>query len=257
MWRIFAFIAQSTSEGGHLSPPPSGNPISLINERLRTNLDVLNHPDAMTEIVRQINLVWALIFIILGGLSVLNGYRWHKGIIIVLAALSGIWAGMALGAQVGDVMIAAACLSVLFAIIAWPLLRYSVAVFGGLAGAFAGANLWTAIGLQSELHYMGAMIGLIAVGMLAFMAFRAVVVLLTTVGGASLLVFGGLSAMMYIDSWENALANSLQSKPLILPLIVACAAGIGAVIQVGGGLKGLNEQADKADPVKQKRKAAA
>jgi hypothetical protein len=72
-----------------------------------------------------------------------------------------------------------------------------------------------------------------------------------------LLIFGVLAAMMYIDAWENALATSLQNKPLIVPLIVACAAGIGAVIQVGGGLKGLNEQADKADPVKQKQKAAA
>ena len=256
MWRLVLYIAQ-TAPQGVASPEKSGNPIGLINERLRSNLDVLNHPDALTDIVRQINFVWALIFIILGGLSVLNGYRWHKGIIIVLAGLSGIWAGMALGSQVGDAMIAAACLSILFAILAWPLLKYSVAVFGGLAGAFAGANLWTAIGLQSDMHQMGALIGLVTVGMLAFMAFRAVVVMLTTVGGASLLVFGALASMMYIDSWENALANSLQSKPLIVPLIVACIAGIGAVIQVGGGLKGLNEQADKADPVKQKRKAAA
>lgn len=250
MLRLDLVLAQAAQ-------PSSASPIGVINDRLRSNLDVLNHPEALTDILRQINLVWAVIFIIVGGLSVLNGYRWHKGIIVVLAALSGIWAGMALGNQVGDAMIAAACLSVLFAIVAWPLLRYSVALFGGLAGAFAGANLWTVLGFSSDMHQMGALIGLVVVGMLAFMAFRAVVVLLTTVGGASLLVFGVLAAMMLIDSWESMLTNGLANKPRIVPLVVASAAGIGAVIQIGGGVKGLNEKADKADPVKAKKKAAA
>lgn len=244
---ILAQASESSIEGS----------VATVNERLRVQLDILNHPDSLAEVLTQINLVWAVIFIIVGAMCILNGYRWHKGIIILLAALAGIWAGITLGAHVGSVHIAAACFSILFAIVAWPLLRYAVSLFGGLAGAFAGANIWTAAGLDPQFHYMGAIIGLIIVGMLAFMAFRAVVVVLTSVGGASMLTFGLLAAMLYIQGWHEGIISGLQSRPLIVPVIVASAAIIGAVIQYAGGVKGLNELADKADPVKAKQRKAA
>src|SRR5215210_6027674 len=76
------------------------NPIRLINESLRQNIDLLNHPDALEKVLGQVNIVWAVIFIIVGAMCVLNGYRWHKAVILMLAALAGIWAGMVLGDKI-------------------------------------------------------------------------------------------------------------------------------------------------------------
>lgn len=253
-------VAQASSPAGGASGAEVTHPIGVINARLRENLDIFNHPAALVDIIQQINILWAIIFIVLGALCVLNGYRWHKGIVIAISALVGLWVGAVLGERVGDVAIVSACAAGLLAIVSWPLMKYSVALFGGLAGAFAGANVWTAIGMDPGMHEMGALIGLVVVGMLAFLAFRAVVIVLTSVVGGSILVFGSLAALSTIPSWEQMISNGLQDKPLVVPVIVASAAGIGAVIQAGGGIKGLNQLSDKADPAKAKRaqqKAAA
>lgn len=238
--------------GGAAPAPESRTPFQALSGELQQHLDLLARPDALGDVLQQINMVWSVIFIIVGGLCILHGYRWHKVLMVVLAAIAGVWAGTVLGDRVGSEEIAAVCLSVLFAVLAWPLMRYAVALFGGLAGAFAGANCWTAIGQDPTQHWVGAMVGLIIVGMLAFMAFRMVVVVLTTVGGASLLGCGAGAALLHVESWRDAILRSLDQNPLIFPIMVACAAALGAVFQFGGGIKGLNEHANKADPKKAK-----
>lgn len=240
-------LAQSAYNESVTEPDSAFGDIGGI---LATNLDVLNRPESLTRILTQIHIVWAVIFILVGIACILNGYKWHKGVVVLLAGMSGIWAGQIIGLQVGDGLIAAACLSVLFAVLAWPLLKYSVALFGGLAGAFAGANLWTALDLPSEQHKFGALIGLLVIGMLTFLAFRVVVVLTTAIGGASLLVFGGLAALMHVDSWHTAIVNRLTNNDLMVPILAASAAAISAVIQFSGGFKGMSQMADKADATK-------
>lgn len=231
------------------------NAIGVMNHVLRTKLDFLNHPQALTEMVTQINVVWAAIFLIIGTLCVIHGYKWHKTVILALAGMLGVWAGLTIGQRIGETTVVAACMSVLFVVLSWPLLKYSVALFGGLAGAFLGANLWTALGYPPADHHYGALIGLIVAGMLAFTAFRTVVIALTTVGGATLLTVGGLAALLQVESWRGALIGGLESKPLLVPVIAAVVAATGAVIQAGGGFSGMNACANRADPKSRKKPA--
>ncbi len=250
-------IGQSSSGTSMFDLPETGeNPVSVFSEAMRGKLDVLAHPDTLTRILSEINIVWAVIFVLVGILCVLHGYRWHKILMVLLAAMMGVWAGSLLGDRVGSVEIASVCLAVLAAVVAWPLMRYAVAIFGGLAGAFAGANAWTAMGYPADDHHLGAIIGLIVIGMAAFMTFRLVVVLLTTIGGASLLVCGALAAMTHVESWRSGILGSLEDNPLIVPMVAASAAAFGIVFQIGGGFRGMSERADKADPAKAKAKAA-
>lgn len=262
MRAITTLLAQASS-----SPPSNGgamplndtgrNAVAVLNESLSQRMDVLNHPDSLAQMITQINLVWAAIFIILGGICVLNGYRWHKTVVVILAGLSGIWAGMTLGRTIGDEVIVATCMAVLFAVVAWPFLRYAAAIFGGLAGAFAGANVWTALGYDATNHHLGALIGLIIVGMLAFMTYRAVVIVMTTVGGASLLIIGILTVLLHVETFNSALVGRMNDKPLMVPLIVGVAVIVGAVFQGSGGLKGLKELSDRAEKKTPKVKQAA
>ena len=250
--RISLLVLAQSANGGAAPAGSSATPFGAMSAQLQDHLDILARPEALSPVLEQINMVWSVIFIIVGGLCVLHGYRWHKVLMVVLAAIAGVWVGTMLGDRVGSEEITAICLAVLFAVLAWPLMRYAVAVFGGLAGAFAGANCWTAIGQDPTQHWVGAMVGLIVVGMLAFMAFRLVVVMLTTVGGASLLGFGAAGALLHVETWREAILRSMDQNPLIFPLLVGSAAALGAVFQFGGGIRGLNERANKADPKKGK-----
>lgn len=261
-------VEPSVDEGVATSSEPAGdrlaralsgagvNPFKAMQERLDGKWDFLNDPGSINDVLGQVHIVWATIFIIVGGLCVMNGYRWHKGVIILLAAILGIYSGTMLGERIGGTNVVAACAAVLFAVVAWPMLRYAVALFGGLAGAFAGANVWTACGFPGGQHQYGAVIGLVVVGMLAFMAFRAVVILLTSIGGASMLVLGSLAALMQVEAWRGGMAGAMQNNHHIVPIITASAAVVGIVYQFGGGVSGLNAMASKAD-TSVKKKAAA
>jgi MFS family permease len=253
-------LAQS---GGSSGDSSGSNPLAAFNDAIRQHPDLFNQPEAYAPVLQATPMLWALGFIVLGAVCVLYGYRWNKLVITALAALAGVWAGLSIGDHFGDQYIVAACLAILLGVLAWPLLRFSVSLFGGVVGAFAGANLFTAFftGLQSagytidgqvaqlrEMPYIGAFIGLIVVGMLAFMAFRAVMILLTTVVGASLLISGALAALMSNQNWSASITQGMSDKPLIVPVVVAVTAIIGAAVQLSGGIKGLAAQANKADP---------
>jgi hypothetical protein len=245
--------------GGSFTKALSGagvNPFKAMQQRLNGKWDFLTDPSSLNDVLSQVHIVWAFIFVVVGGLCVMNGYRWHKSLILVLAAILGVYAGTLLGDRIGGTNVVAACAAVLFAVIAWPMMRYSVALFGGLAGAFAGANVWTACGFPAGQHQYGAVIGLVLVGMLAFMAFRGVVILLTSIGGASMLVLGALAALMQIASWRGGMAEAMTANKLIVPIITASTAIVGAIYQFGGGVSGLNAMATKADPAAKKKVAA-
>ncbi|MFU8829080.1 MAG: flagellin, partial [Phycisphaerales bacterium] len=201
---LFSFLplAQASPEtAGTTLPDPGPSPLAIFSDASVRRVDLLNHPEKLAQVLTDLNIVWAVIFMVLGGICVFNGYRWHKLVIVLLSGLMGVWAGVEYGGTIGAQTIVATSLGLLAAMLAWPLLRYAASVFGGLAGAFAGANIWTAIGQPPEQHYVGAIVGLIIVGMLAFLAFRGVVVILTTVGGAN-------NAMLAMDGAINAVNSA-------------------------------------------------
>jgi len=235
-------LAQASPEAGSAGslPDPGPSPLAIFSDASVRRADLLNHPEKLAQVLTDLNIV---------------GYRWHKLVIVLLAGLGGVWAGVEFGDSIGAQTIVATSLGLLAAMLAWPLLRYAASLFGGLAGAFAGANIWTAIGQPSEQHYVGAIVGLIIVGMLAFLAFRGVVVILTTVGGATLLTLGSIAAMIEVEAWRTAIINSMTEHPTVVPFIVGSVAVIGAVLQIGGGL--LNSMANNANgPKKATAKAA-
>jgi hypothetical protein len=131
---------------------------------------------------------------------------------------------------------------VLFACIATPMLRWTVAVFGGLTGAFLGANAWTLTNASpQDAQWAGACMGFIALALLSFVVFRLVVVLFTSIGGGAMVVLGGITLLMQVPSWQSAIRDSLTANQHLIPLLVTVAAAVGFVIQesrvraAGGG----------------------
>ena len=209
-----------------------------------TRLDILNHPNELLDSLSQIPLIGASVIVVVGVLCMLNGYRWHKWVIMSLAFIAGLGLGHLLSVHIGKSSVIAIALGLLCAIIATPMLKVSVAIFGGLTGAFIGANLWTAFnGTPADATWAGAAMGFILLAMASLIVFRLVIVLFTSIGGGAMIVFGVITLLMHVPAWEGAVRESLVANQLMIPLLVALAAVSGFVIQQsrlkeeGGGPK--------------------
>jgi hypothetical protein len=205
-------------------------PMPVVSHLL-TQLDILNHPNDLLGTLASMHIVWASVLVVVGALCVLNGYRWHKYVIVACAFLGGLGLGHLLSQQMGQSKIVMAAIGLLCAVIATPMLRIAVAIFGGLTGAFIGANAWTAFSNSPDAHLAGAAMGFIAIGMLAFIMYRLVIVLFTSIGGASMVVLGGVTLLLHVPGWEAAIRDGLASHRLLLPLLVSVAAVTGFVLQ--------------------------
>ncbi|MEE9128872.1 MAG: hypothetical protein V3T84_02560 [Phycisphaerales bacterium] len=206
------------------------SPLQVANETV-SRLDILNHPQELLTALSNLHVVWASIFVVVGALCILNGYRWHKKVVIVCAFLGGLGLGHLLSKQMGNSRIVMGTLGLLCAIVAAPLLRFAVAIFGALTGAFIGANVWTAFSESPDAHLAGAAMGSIALGLASFIMFRLVVVMFTSIGGAAMAVFGGITLLLHVPAWSASVQTSLTANQLLLPLIVTVAAVTGFVFQ--------------------------
>ena len=196
-----------------------------------TNLDILTHPEDLLDMLGNLSLFHAAVAVVLGILCVLNGYRWHKWVMILLAFAGGYLIGMVLSQHMGPSAIIAIALGLLCAIIAGPMLKIVVAIFAGCTGAFIGANIWSAINTApTDMSWAGALMGFILLAMASLIVFRLVVVLSTSVGGAMMIVFGGITLLMQVPEWESAVRSGLSNN-LMIPLLVLVAAVGGFVLQ--------------------------
>ena len=217
-------------------------PMEMVRD-IVGRMDILNHPNQLLDGLAQVPLVMGGVFVVVGILCVLNGYRWHKWVVVVLAFLGGLVLGRLLSAHMGESNIVAVALGLLCAIIATPLLRIAVAIFGGLTGAFIGANAWTAINTaQADGHWAGAAMGFIALAMASFLLFRLVIILFTSIGGAAMVVFGGITLLLQVEAWEPAVRSTLASNQLLIPLLVGLAAVTGFVLQESRVRSGQHEE---------------
>jgi len=201
----------------------------------------LSRPDELLGGIEQVSMVWAVVLVIAGLMCLLSGHKFHKTAVIGIALLFGIFAGYSLGQKINaPAMIIAACLGLLLAVMAFPLMKYAVAVFGGLAGAWIGANLWAGIAdavntaqggqVMTEVYWVGALLGLIVCGMLAFIVFDLSVIMFTSVSGSTLAVIGALALIASMVGAQN-LRASIGDSRLVIPLLVFVPALIGLILQ--------------------------
>ena len=207
-----------------------------------SRFDTLAHPSNLVTTLAQMSIVWSVVFLIAGLVCLLNGYRLYKWVTIVLALAIGAFSGYYLGKQIHGEYVVAACLGALLAVGCFPLMKYAVAVMGGIAGAFLGANAWgAAAGLAkdaatqthvAETYWVGALMGLLVCGMLAFILFKLTIVLFTSISGATIAMIGALALILQVPPWRESISTwSRSAHQLILPLLVIVPATIGLILQ--------------------------
>lgn len=221
------------------------SPIATFDGRI-ARLDLLNRPEELLSALQNMHIVWASVLVVVGALCVLNGYRWHKWVIVICAFMLGLGLGHLLSQQMGQSRIVMAAIGLLCAVAATPFVRYAVAIFGGLTGAFIGANAWSAFSDTPDSHLAGAAMGFIALGMAAFLMYRLVIVLFTSIGGGAMAVLGILTLMLHVPGWDSAIRSSLAANEMLLPLLVTVTAVTGLVLQHGAIKGGGDGDAEEA-----------
>ncbi|MGB1126067.1 MAG: hypothetical protein ACPG4Q_12745, partial [Phycisphaeraceae bacterium] len=162
--------------------------------------DTLASPGELIPELAQLGELWAIVFVVIGLVCLLKGYTFHKIMTVALLVVLGAMVGYRMGLEIqGPPFVVAGCVSVLLAVLAFPLMKYAVAILGGLSGAFIGSNLWAGLGrvldssaesrvaaegqeaasgsmivraaeiMPADAYWVGALIGLIVCGLAAFM----------------------------------------------------------------------------------------
>ena len=241
--------------------------------------DTLASPGELIPELAQLGELWAIVFVIVGLVCLLKGYTFHKimtvSLLVVLGAGLGYWMGLEIQ---GPPFVVAGCVSVLLAVLAFPLMKYAVAILGGLSGAFIGSNLWAGLGrvldksaeqrveaqgqeaassdfivrvaeaMPADAYWVGALIGLVICGLAAFMLSKITIHLFTTVSGSTIAVFGVIALLLSFENFRDTVATELTRSPLIIPLLVFVPAAIGFLMQekASGAWGGGEEEAAAA-----------
>ena len=278
-------LAQATANAAE---PQSSMTIDLWAEAHRlftTGVDIFSRgdtlakPDELINHLAELGTVWAILFVVVGMVCLLNGYKFYKvatvALIVALGSGLGYWLGLTIQAPP---FVVAGCMGVLLAVLAFPLMKYAVAVLGGLSGAFIGANLWAgaaraldsayakrvvdfeagtsttdpatsllakaADGMPADLYWIGAAVGLGLCGFAAFALFKVSIHLFTSVSGATVAVFGVIALLLSIDTFQATVAAELSRNALVIPMLVFVPAAIGFVMQeISSGAFGGNHPA--------------
>ena len=197
-------------------------------------LDILHHPEDLMDLLTQMSYFHAATVLVVGLLCVFHGYSWHKWVVMILGFGIGYMLGQTLAPQMGSSSIIALSIGALCAIIARPMLKPAVALYAGITGAFIGANIWSALdNVPQDMNWAGATMGFIALAMFSIILFKPTIVLFTSVCGAAMVVFGGITLLLNVEQWEPTIRDSLSQHQLVIPLLMAVAAVGGFVLQEG------------------------
>jgi hypothetical protein len=175
---------------------------------------------------------YPIVLLVFGGLLMGFGFKAYKWIVLLNFIAIGWWLGPQIvhsqltQKETDDLaLVASIAGAVLMGILAWPLLRYTVAVCGGMVGFAIGMVVWAYCDQPVNMAWAGGLVGLVVLGMLSFVLFKTSVILFTSIEGAALFVFGASALLLRYQPWEKQVANSLN-KPILIPMVITTVAAI-------------------------------
>ena len=182
------------------------------------------------EQIIALNLVEALTFICFGVVCLLYGWRIFKILATISFALFGLFAGVQLNQLLvgGNEIWLGIIFMAIFAFVSVPLIRWAVCILGALAGGILTGGIWFACNLPEQYIWAGALIGLIAGGMISFIIFGIAVMLFSSLGGSTLMLMGILALLYTYPQTTEQVEELVLTKSWFLPaaLLVPTAAGI-------------------------------
>jgi len=190
--------------------------------------------DTMWQHITSLQAFEALILIAFGSICLFYGWRIFKILVIICFSFLGLAIGWFFtqkfingldplwGAVVGMVVLGVCAVS---------LIKWAVCALGAIAGGVVTGGIWHAAGLSDQYIWAGALIGIVAGGMISFIIFKISIMLFTSLGG-SILIMTGVLTLLYL--WPQTQQNLEQwffFKQWFLPVIIIIPAFAGLYIQ--------------------------
>jgi len=173
----------------------------------------------------------ATLLVIAGLVYLLFGYHIFKGLVTLNAAVVGAYLGALIGQRGGNWAAGACVGGFVAAAVAFPMMKYAVALMGGVFGALLGASIWRTVGLEPHLAWAGALCGLIGFGLLSFIVFRGSVIMYTSLQGSVMLIFGLLGLIYKYQGLAPTVTEHMKLRPLMLPISILIPALLGLIFQ--------------------------
>ncbi len=177
----------------------------------------------------------AIIAISFGVVYLLYGWRIFKVLVIICFGLVGLFAGIRIGAQFNSEILGGIVGLAVLGGISVPLMRWAVSILGAIAGGVLTGGIWYAVGLPDRYMPAGALVGIVAGGMISFIVFRIAVMLFTSLGGGTLIVTGMLSLVYRYESIQTppteTVRGMLYNHHWFLPLLLIASTFIGILVQ--------------------------
>lgn len=173
----------------------------------------------------------AALLIFLGMIFLLFGIQLFKPLVMMNAAVVGAYLGAILGHRGNAAVVGAIIGALLAAAVVWPMLKWAVAVMGGTLGAVVGASVWRSCNLDPAFVWSGALTGMVLMGMLSFILFRASLMMYTSLQGSVMLILGLLGLIFKYQDVAPSVRGNMLVHHLILPAAILVPALIGIIYQ--------------------------
>lgn len=209
--------------------------------------------DMLVELAHhQYGAALSVLLLACGLVYMFQGWKIFQILVVVNVAVFGALLGYYLGELAGGQntrMYTSIGGALLLGGLAWPLMKYAISLLGGLFGSVVGYALWayvtSTIDRPDLMQYawVGGLVGLVTLGLLAFVILKFVVRLVTSLQGAIMAVGGVLAmALKYVGA---DLEIPLRENSHLVLLLVGIPAVIGFAFQTvwakppkrGGGSK--------------------
>ena len=180
---------------------------------------------------QQIGPALAALLVLMGIIYLVFGYNIFKALVLVNAALVGGIIGSWIGQKTDFVIPLIITFAFFAAALAYPLMKWAVAVMGGSFGMLLGASLWRTFAQDPRFTWAGAAMGLIFFGLLSFILFRGCVMTYMSLQGATMLILGILSLAYKYGELAPRITESLTVKPFLLPMAIIIPTVLGIMYQ--------------------------
>lgn len=172
-----------------------------------------------------------ILLMLVGAVYLMYGWSLHKGLVTLNAAAIGGFAGAWVGDKTGYPLAAAITGALLVALITVPLRKWAIALMGGICGIVIGTGLWRSVGLDPQVAWAGAVIGLISFALASFILLRGSLIMYTSFQGSMMFIIGLLGLILKYQDVTPKVTHNMNSQPLILPIAVLVPTILGLVFQ--------------------------
>jgi len=189
--------------------------------------------DLIWEQITSLNKLEAFTFVAFGVVCLFYGWRVFRILVAISFALIGLFVGIYTNNVLiggNEIWLGIICM-VLFAAFSIPMMRWGVCLLGAAAGGVITGGGWLAVNLPEQYIWAGALVGVVAGGMISFIVFKIAVILFTSLSGSALTAIGILAVIYQYLGVAEKMEELVFTHKWFLPAVLMLPTIAGIILQ--------------------------